>query len=185
MRQKLIVGLGNPGSSFKATPHNLGFQFVDTLRKRWQSPKFQFQSTLQAEISVLTKKEVRLILVKPQTFMNKSGLAVSKVKAHFQISLQDLWVIHDDIDIPLGDFKISCNRGAAGHKGVLSIIEFLKSEDFCRLRLGIKPKQTSSINRKSFVLQKLKFSQRILLRRHFPQAITALEEKLFEKEKNS
>ena len=185
MRQKLIVGLGNPGLSFKATPHNLGFQFVDALRKHWQSPKFQLQPSLKAEISISLQEGQKIILAKPQTFMNQSGLAVLKMKEYFQINLGDLWLIHDDLDIPLGQFKISCGRGAAGHKGVLSVMNSLKSEDFCRLRLGIKPKQVSSLNRKSFVLQKLKFSQRILLRHCFPQAIAAFEEKIFKKEKNS
>ena len=178
MRQKLIVGLGNPGLSFKATPHNLGFQFVDALRKHWQGPKFQLHPALKAEISICVKEGREIILAKPQTFMNKSGLAVLKMKEYFQINLTDLWLIHDDIDIPLGAFKISCARGAAGHKGVLSVIASLKSQDFCRLRLGIRPQQASSLNRKSFVLQKLKFSQRIILRRHFPQAIAVFEEKL-------
>lgn len=177
--KKLIIGLGNPGPNFKATPHNLGFQFVDDLRKHWQGPNFQRQSALKSEISVLTKKGVSIILAKPQTFMNKSGLAVLKTKEHFRVSLQDLWIIHDDIDIPLGEFKISCNRGAAGHKGVLSIIESLGSQDFCRLRLGVKPKQSSQIEPKSFVLRKLKFSQRFLLHKTFPQAMITFEENLF------
>lgn len=177
---KLIIGLGNPGSDFKATPHNFGFQFVDDLKKHWQGPNFKLQTDLRSEVSILTKEGTKIILAKPQTFMNKSGLAALKLQKYFQISLQDLWVIHDDIDISLGRFKIVCNHGAAGHKGVLSIIESLGSQDFCRLRLGARTKQSSQQDPKDFVLKKLKFSQRLILRKTFQEALLDFEKKFWE-----
>jgi len=115
----LIVGLGNPGKKYAKTRHNIGFRVVDELKS-------------------LNLK--RVILVKPKTFMNLSGKAVKSLMTKYKVPPLNLWVIHDDIDLPLGKIRISVGRGAAGHKGVESIIKELKTKNFVRFRIGIQPK---------------------------------------------
>ncbi|MBI2042670.1 MAG: aminoacyl-tRNA hydrolase [Candidatus Nealsonbacteria bacterium] len=130
---KLIIGLGNPGKKYEKTRHNFGFLAIDELQK--QTPK-------------------DAILLKPDTFMNKSGKAVKEKAAYYKIKPQDIWVIHDDIDLPLGEYKISRGQGSAGHKGVQSIIDELGTKDFNRIRLGICPASGKPSNVEDFVLQK-------------------------------
>ena len=168
--KKLIIGLGNPGPEFRATPHNFGFQFLDQLQKFTKAPFFQGDSALKAQLTETEIKGVTIILAKPLTFMNKSGEAARLLKEKFGIDLEDIWVIHDDLDIPFGEFKIVCNRGSAGHKGVASIIQSLSSQNFCRLRLGAKF-SNPTLNRQDFVLRKISFSQRLALRKTIRQTI--------------
>ena len=133
----LIVGLGNPGKKYKNTRHNIGFRIVDELTK---------------ELSSLKRRGV--ILAKPKTFMNLSGKAVKSLIKKYKIPTANLWVIHDDIDLPLGKIRIVKNRGAAGHKGVESIIKELGTKNFVRFRIGICPKTGKPKNIEKFVLQK-------------------------------
>jgi PTH1 family peptidyl-tRNA hydrolase len=129
---KLIVGLGNPGEKFSQTRHNLGFMVLDRLVEE-KELKWQENSKFNAQIAKINS----LILVKPLTFMNASGFSVAKIVSFYKIKLHDLWVIHDDVDLPLGRIKIRLGGAAGGHRGVMSIIEQLGSDDFVRFRLGI------------------------------------------------
>jgi len=152
----LIVGLGNPGRKFQKTRHNLGFRIIDELAKKNKFPVFKLSKKINSLISKgkLNKKEI--IVLKPQTFMNESGKAVKKLTYNLQLITYNLWVVHDDIDLPLGKMRIVENRGAAGHKGVQSIIDELGTKNFIRFRVGIKPK-TCNLKPKTlekFVLQK-------------------------------
>lgn len=143
---KLIVGLGNPGEKYEKTRHNLGFMVLDhflrdaeTVKNTvWQN-KDKFKSEI-AEISWNSRKEKTLekvILAKPQTHMNNSGMAVSLLKNFYKISPSDIWVIHDELDLPLGTMKIRFGGASAGHHGVTSIMEKLGTDKFWRFRLGI------------------------------------------------
>lgn len=129
----IIVGLGNPGKKYGKTRHSIGFEAID-------------------ELKFLNLKSV--ILTKPQTFMNESGKAVKKSLKTYNLNPKNLIVIHDDIDLPIGKIRIVKNRGAAGHKGVESIIKELKTKDFIRFRVGIRPKTGKPQNPEKFVLQK-------------------------------
>lgn len=133
---KLIVGLGNPGKEYENTRHNIGFVFVSELARHLNAPDFEFNKNLSSAISEIKHK---IIMAKPQTFMNKSGIAVSSLSKFYRIKPQDTLIIHDDIDISWGDFKFSFGRNSAGHKGVESIIKSLKTKNFWRLRIGIQP----------------------------------------------
>lgn len=178
--RKLIIGLGNPGREFRSTPHNLGFQFLDQLQKAWRFPPFQFDSSLRSQLTRGEIEETALFLAKPQTFMNNSGEAVSLLQKKLGLPLEDIWVIHDDIDLPWGMFKIVRNRSSAGHKGVASIIQALKSQDFYRLRLGVKP--AAPLRKEGiYVLRKLSFLQRAAARRAINQIIPRLEKELITK----
>lgn len=133
---KLIVGLGNPGPEYEYTRHNIGFMVVDKLEKELAQgipPAWQRDE----KKNVVTAKIGEVLLVKPQTFMNKSGFAVRSLVDFYKLVPSDVWVIHDDLDLPLGKIKIREKGGSAGHNGVQSIIDQLKSDSFVRFRLGI------------------------------------------------
>ena len=117
---KLIVGLGNPGGEYKDTRHNIGFMVVDKLAKELgvTDPSWNTDPKKNA----LTAKIGEVLLVKPQTFMNKSGFAVSALMNFYKLTPADVWIIHDDIDLPLGKIKIREKGGSAGHHGIESII---------------------------------------------------------------
>ncbi len=155
-----IVGLGNPGDKYQNTPHNAGFMAVDEFARRFDFPEFK----IEPDGILVSKKEIRgmdVILAKPQMLMNNSGKALAKLFNYRKIrpkkSWLNLWVINDDMDIPLGKIKISQNRGAAGHKGVQSIIDQLKTKNFARFRIGIAPKTAAAkkIPTEKFVLKKI------------------------------
>lgn len=150
----LIVGLGNPGKKYEKTRHNIGFRVVDYLQNFLSFSNWKKEKRLLAGISKgkINKKEI--ILAKPQTFMNLSGKAVKSLMAKYKLPATNLWVVHDDIDLPLGKIRISKGRGAAGHKGVESIIKAINSKNFIRFRIGIQPKTGKSKNTEAFVLQK-------------------------------
>jgi len=142
---KLIVGLGNPGEKYEKTRHNLGFLVLDRFLKDFS----QVQKTIwedntkfkcdMAKIDWQPKKGKleKIILVKPKTYMNNSGLCVGLVSSFYKINPADIWIIHDEIDLPLGSMKIRFGGGSAGHKGVMSIMNSLGTEKFWRFRLGM------------------------------------------------
>jgi len=141
---KLIVGLGNPGEKYKNTRHNIGWLVMDRLKfdpsaggrstKSETNSKFKIQKKLQSKILELPD----LILIKPQTFMNKSGVAVKKIKKkHPKLKNEDIFVIHDDLDIKLGEYKIDLGKGPKVHNGLASIYEQLGTKDFWHIRIGI------------------------------------------------
>lgn len=174
---KIIVGLGNPGKRFEKTRHNVGFRAIDKIAKNFQFPIFKFKSKLKAEISEGKINKEKIVLAKPQTFMNNSGRAVKSLITNYGLRIDDLFVIHDDLDLPLGKIKIVKNRGSAGHKGVQSIIDELKTKDFVRFRIGIKPKgsEQRAIKKEKFVLQKFNKKEGRILKDAIKRTIKALE----------
>jgi len=151
----LIVGLGNPGKKYQKTRHNIGFLVVESLKLKVKSfSNWKKIKRFQAEISKGKINDQEILLAKPQTFMNLSGKAVKKIILNLKSEILNLFVIHDDIDLPLGKIRISKGRGAAGHKGVESIIKELKTKNFVRFRIGIQPKAGKPKNVEEFVLQK-------------------------------
>ena len=184
---KLIVGLGNPGLKHEKTRHNLGFMVLEAFFKNYGTPKdlFRTEKKFQGEIAEITwqpKKGVseKIILLKPLTFMNLSGISVSQVVNFYKISANDIWVVHDEIDLPLGAMKIRLGGSSAGHKGVESIIEKLKSEKFWRFRLGIGSQKSKVEGKKlkaidNFVLSGFSESERGKLREIIKKGAKALE----------
>ncbi len=160
---KIIVGLGNPGEQYKYTRHNFGFLAIDELARllglSWHKHK-----KFKAKIT----KDKDVILIKPLTFINKSGEVLEAILSYYKLLpkklglikkrgcdlSQFLTVIHDDLDINFGKYKISINSRSAGHKGVQSIINHLKTKNFYRVRFGIKPPLDNKIPIEKFVLQK-------------------------------
>jgi len=147
---KLIVGLGNPGIKYKKTRHNLGFLVIDFLADNDEWEKSKKANCLYLKKQINSKK---VELIKPLTFMNNSGKTVSYIQKKHYIDIEDIIVIHDDIDLKLGEIKIQKNRGSAGHKGVESIIEHLGTNNFTRMRVGIKSDKQETMETEKFVLQ--------------------------------
>ncbi len=129
----LIVGLGNPGEKFQNTRHNLGFDSIDLFRKKEGFENWGSEEKFKAEIV----KNESVILVRPLTFMNLSGLSVAKIANFYKISPDEIIIIHDELDLPLGHIKIRVGGSDAGHHGIESIIKELGDEKFIRVRLGI------------------------------------------------
>jgi peptidyl-tRNA hydrolase, PTH1 family len=147
---KLIVGLGNPGTKYRFTRHNIGFLVIDHL-----SDKFDIavgQKKFDAFYGKGKIGTVPVMLAKPQTFMNLSGFAVQRLIDYFEIGIQDLIVIHDDLDLPFPSIRLKSGGGHGGHKGLMSIIEQSGTGDFTRVRLGIgKPAHKGLVE--SYVLE--------------------------------
>ena len=142
---KLIVGLGNPGTKYEKTRHNVGFMVVEQFLKDFEPVKDtlwidnkKFKSDI-AEINwqPFHGKEEKVILAKPKTYMNNSGLAVQLLTSFYKVPTSDVWIVHDDIDLPIGSMKIRFGGGTAGHHGAESIMEQLGTDKFWRFRLGI------------------------------------------------
>ena len=132
---KLIVGLGNPDSAHMNNRHNIGFMTLDKLFTHY---KFgDWKSKLDGMFATTLLFSEKIILVKPQTYMNLSGVCVAKFKRFFKISIEDIFVIYDDIDLSFGAIKFKRGGGDAGHRGVRSISQHLQSKEFNRIRLGI------------------------------------------------
>ncbi|MBL0699486.1 MAG: aminoacyl-tRNA hydrolase [Desulfosarcina sp.] len=132
---RLIIGLGNPGEEYIKTRHNAGFMVIDAI-----SDTFAIaldKKKFDAEFGRGSIEGVEVILVKPQSFMNRSGPPVQKLAAYFKISTQDILVIHDDIDLNLGRLKIKEKGGGGGHNGIKSLINALNGVNFSRLKIGI------------------------------------------------
>jgi len=150
----LIVGLGNPGKKFKKTRHNVGFLVIDEFSRENDFPDWQESkknNCLYAKKEIASKE---IELIKPLVLMNNSGRVVKSVSRKHNLKPEDILVVHDDVDLPLGKIKIVQNRGAAGHKGAESIIRELKTKEFLRFRIGIKPLEIKNVPKaEKFVLQ--------------------------------
>lgn len=151
----IVAGLGNPGDVYKNTRHNAGFDIVQNLSESLGTSKFSLKKKLQAEVSKLDDN----VFLQPQTFMNGSGFAVKAVLDFYldkkQTSYENLYVIHDDLDLALGEFKIQFGTGPAGHNGLMSIYQHLGTKNFWHVRIGIDTREGSrSISSPVYVLQK-------------------------------
>ena len=175
---KCIIGLGNPDKKYERTYHNVGSMFIDywinkdrTITKNQKSKNFEYTKTDS------------LIFIKPLTFMNESGGAVKSALKYFGFEPGETLVVHDDSDIELGNFKFSFGRGSAGHKGIESIIRNLKTKNFWRLRIGIRPpKNDGPIDAKrrkaaEFVLKKISETGQKAIEFVFEKALNAYTNK--------
>ncbi|MDO9534390.1 MAG: aminoacyl-tRNA hydrolase [Bacillota bacterium] len=131
----LLVGLGNPGIKYAHTRHNVGFWVIDELSHRSNARLKEVKYEACFSRTLLAGEEV--VLVKPLTYMNRSGIAVNSLLKFFSLGNEDLLVIYDDMDLPLGRIRLRPKGGSGGHKGMASIIALLESDDFNRLRIGV------------------------------------------------
>ncbi len=189
---KLIVGLGNPGEYHLKQRHNLGFMVIDALFKDYAPAKetFREEKKFSAELAEIIwqpkkGKEVRAILVKPLTFMNGSGIAVKSIASFYKIEASDIWIVHDEVDLPLGAMKIRLGGSSAGHKGIESVIEHLKTDKFWRFRLGIGAQKVHKDGKivkhiDDFVLGTFSESEKGKMREIIKRGVKALEDALEE-----
>lgn len=177
---RIIIGLGNPGKKYESTRHNAGFMAMDALAENlglaWENNK-----KFKAEIA----KNDNIILAKPLTFMNDSGTSAATILSYFKLMPENsdlskiLTVIHDDLDIEFGKYKISINSRSAGHKGVESIIGALKTKNFKRVRIGIKPEPAVKIPADKFVLQKFSGQEKNIIKKITPDMLLAVRDAKF------
>ena len=147
---KLIVGLGNPGEKYESTRHNVGFMVLDHLLKDLEpvnKSNWSKEEKLKSDIFILEYKPKKgemekVILAKPLTYMNNSGMAVTLIARYYKISAADIWIVHDELDLPIGMMKIRFGGASAGHHGVESILASLKTDKFWRFRMGIRQEKS-------------------------------------------
>lgn len=138
-KMKLIVGLGNPGKQYEETRHNIGFKVIDELEKRLSIPLNQ--SKFKGLYGIGFHKGVKVMLLKPLTYMNLSGESIRAVMDYYQINQDDLVVIYDDLDLPAGKIRLRQKGSAGGHNGIKSTVAHLGTQEFNRIRIGIdRPK---------------------------------------------
>ncbi|MDD4123812.1 MAG: aminoacyl-tRNA hydrolase [Bacilli bacterium] len=150
---KLYVGLGNPGPEYKYTRHNIGFMIIDTLLGKLNINSNEQKAQFKGLVCKTKINNEDVFIFKPLTFMNLSGQAVKEIVDYYKISIDDIVVIHDDMDFELGKFKLKEKGSEAGHNGIKDIIQKLGTQEFKRIRIGIG--RTALANKAGYVLGKL------------------------------
>ncbi len=170
---KLVVGLGNPGSEYQRTRHNVGFRVVDKLASKlgWEWTERRNRAILASGTIGLEK----VVLAKPITFMNLSGLAVAELVRWYKIQPEDLLVIYDDLDLPVGKIRLRAKGSAAGHYGLQDIIQHLHTSAFARLRVGIGRPGNRHMKGKDYVLSLPTREERIQLENGEDRAVEAIQ----------
>jgi PTH1 family peptidyl-tRNA hydrolase len=174
---KLIIGIGNPDPEYADTRHNVGWQFLEWLRKKHKGESFANNKKLEAEVSRTDVDGIKTQLIRPQTYVNRSGSAAAKAKKWAKAKNEDIVVIQDDLDVPFGKCKMSFEKNSGGHRGIESIMSSLRSKKFYRIRIGLgirsldKAREQTSKRRdefvKDFVLKKFTPAQREQLKQIF------------------
>jgi PTH1 family peptidyl-tRNA hydrolase len=182
----LFVGLGNPGYQYKNTKHNIGFEIIEYFINNnkniiyTKSLKFQgifYEVILKKDLSQTDIKVIKFLMLMPLTYMNLSGISVKQVVDFYKINTNEIIVIHDDMDIKIGEFKIKFNGGSAGHNGIQSIINYI-GKDFYRIRIGINRPQDR--NYKDYVLNKFSAEELIEIKNLLPKVNIIIENIILE-----
>jgi PTH1 family peptidyl-tRNA hydrolase len=167
----LVAGLGNPGTKYAASRHNVGFRVLDRFTEvhGMHFDKMEFQGLLAR--GNLNGEEV--LLVKPMSFMNKSGPVVKPIMSKYGVELQRLLVVYDDLDLPLGKVRVRSRGGSGGHRGMESIVTALGTGDFARLRIGIG--RSRRLPPEEYVLREFSIDQSIEMEAAYETAVSAVE----------
>lgn len=168
----LVVGLGNPGSQYEATRHNVGFRAVDALAKE-AGVKID-RAKFQALTAQATVGGVRVLLMKPQTYMNLSGVAVKQAADFYKVPPERVLVLFDDIDLDVGRLRIRAKGSAGGHNGIKSIISSLGSQDFPRIKIGVGAKPHPDYDLADWVLSRFTLAEQKLLEPAIDHAAAAV-----------
>lgn len=191
MAQFLIIGIGNPDPEYQNTRHNVGMLFLDFLAKKSEAGAFERQEKLSSSIAkgrtVIKGTESKIILAKPESYVNTTGPIVAKLKNFFKIPADAIIVAQDDLDIPFGNVKLSFEKDSAGHHGIDSIMKSLKTKKFYRLRIGTsnparvkawdKPTKAKEAFVKDFVLSPFTPTERTKLKAVFEEGLRRLAQK--------
>jgi len=171
---KVIVGLGNPGPKYTETRHNAGFWFIEEVARKY-SATFRSEKKFHGEVAKISLEGKEVWLLKPGTFMNRSGLAVQSLLSFYRIDAEQLLVAHDEIDLPPGTAKLKTGGGHGGHNGLRDIINQLGSKDFYRLRIGVgHPGSKDQVV--DYVLHNASLDDRILIDRDIDDAVNVMPE---------
>jgi PTH1 family peptidyl-tRNA hydrolase len=168
----LVAGLGNPGSEYAGNRHNVGFRCVERLASAHQLSFDRRQK--RASLCLGTILERSVILVKPRTFMNRSGYAVAALARFYRVPLARVLVVYDDLDLPLGTTRMRPSGGSGGHRGMQSIISQLRSRDFARLRIGIG-RPPGRMDPADYVLRDFSVDEETLVGETLERAVAAIE----------
>jgi PTH1 family peptidyl-tRNA hydrolase len=168
----LIVGLGNPGHSYRNNRHNAGFQVVDRLAAS-RGLHFDVRRN-QALLAQGRIEDVRVTLVKPQTYMNRSGVAVAGVARFFKVPAGRVLLIFDDLDLPLGSLRLRLSGGAGGHRGMTDVIAHLNTRDFPRVRIGIG-RPPGQMPPEAYVLQDFRKDELPVMQQTYQKALDAID----------
>ena len=170
---KMIVGLGNPGKQYEMTRHNVGFLCLDSIESKYRLT-FKFDSSFNAMVATSLVGGEKCVFVKPQTYMNLSGEAIIKVAKYYKVAVEDILVIYDDMDLPLGSLRLREKGSAGGHNGIKSIIAHLNTQEFKRIRVGIS--SHANIDAKDYVLGRFSKDEQITLALVRDQVVNAVDE---------
>lgn len=174
----LIVGLGNPGPKYALTRHNIGFLAVDIFATSAGNPPWTQEH--DAHVSKFKMDGEQIYLAKPMTYMNKSGESVQALLSYYKIPIENLIVVHDEIDIPFETMKLQKNRGPGGHNGLKSINQQLGTQDYTRLKLGVSRPPHPEMDVADYVLQKFSADEQGKMADFLNKAGDALESFIFE-----
>jgi len=170
---KLIVGLGNPGRRYAGSRHNVGYLVVDELARRWQIDAARHDRRCEGLLAEGSAAGQRLLLLKPTTFMNLSGRSVAAVWRFYKLAFADMLIVHDDLDLPVGQIRLRAVGSAGGHKGLLDILRHLGSPEVPRLRIGIgKVHQAATVE---YVLSRFEPQERDIIEQTLGRAADAVE----------
>jgi len=173
----IFIGLGNPGEQYLSTRHNLGFRVLDALLEKYKNTSSTFwheDKNLKSMMKTIQIADQNVLLIKPQTYMNLSGKAVQRVMQEYKAKKEDIYVVYDDLDLPVGELRIRREGGSGGHNGVSSIIDMI-GEEFYRIRIGIgRPAEAIAIE--DYVLQQFSPDELSEIDKVVPQVIKACEE---------
>jgi len=173
---KLFVGLGNPGKEYAKTRHNVGFIILDAFQETFKGnfSTFTHNTRFNADISEGTIEQEKVLLVKPQGFYNTSGHVAHAVASYYKLSPEDIFFIHDDLDLAIGTLRISKNSSAAGNNGIKDAIEAFGTQNIARLRIGIHNTTREKMDAADFVLQSFTKTEKKILEDLIPLVHQAL-----------
>ncbi len=175
----LIVGLGNPGEQYARTRHNAGFIALERLGKSW-SAQWVFERTFCANVADVRLQERKVLLCHPQTYMNLSGKSVASIVNYYHIKLENLLVVSDDADLPLGIIRLRPDGGSGGHHGLESIEQALGTQNYARLRIGIGRQSDSQCEITDYVLGEFSLQELKILDLVLERAVKQINSWLFE-----
>ncbi|MCS7181156.1 MAG: aminoacyl-tRNA hydrolase [bacterium] len=169
----IFVGLGNPGKEYSETRHNIGFRVIDKLKKNSKIIEIYKKKFFNGWKIEMEGKEV--IIIKPKTYMNESGKAVKFALDFFGEKIENLFLIHDDLDIEIGKIKIIRDKGPGGHKGVISVIENIQNKNFVRIRIGIRGEKIET-NYIEYVLSNFLPEEKEIVEKVIEKTVSAIKE---------
>lgn len=175
---KLIIGLGNPGKQYDYTRHNIGFECIDALSKKWDAPLNQMK--FNGMYATVHRPEGKVILLKPLTYMNLSGESVRPLMDYFNIEVEDIIVIYDDLDLETGKLRLRQKGSAGGHNGIKSLIQHLGTQEFNRIRVGIS-RPPAGMKVADYVLAKFSKEDDSAIGQAIEKTVSAVEASLSKK----